>query len=39
MNNIMSKNLFKLNGQIPKKRIQITKTDLRRMISEESYYY
>lgn len=33
MNNVMSKILFRLNGQIPLK-IQNTKTDLRRIIFE-----
>ena len=38
MNKFMSKNVSKLNGQIPIKGIQIPNTNLR-MISEESYYY
>ena len=35
----MSKNVSQLSGQIPIKGIQISNTNLRRMISQESYYY
>ena len=39
INNFMSKNVSQLSGQIPIKGIQISNTNLRRMISQESYYY